>query len=115
VDNIPITKEIELMKVRIDIDYENKFCLNHFNFRFKIESGYYDYLIANPIDDAFRSGVIIEDHNKKILPLRIRYYLKFDNDKGYKITECNVEYKNGYIIMSLEMKMISMMVTENKE
>lgn len=101
-------KDIELMKVRIDIDYEDKFCLNHFNFRFKIGKEYYS-LIINSIDNAFRSGIIIENYNKKMLPSKIRYHLKFDNDKGYKITECNIEYQNGYIIMSLEMKLISML------
>lgn len=102
-----MSKDIELMKVRIDLDYENKFCLSHFNFRFKIEAKYYD-LIMNPIDDTFRSGIIIEGYNKKILPSKILQHLKFGNGKkGYKITGCNIEHQNGHIIVSLEMKLIS--------
>jgi len=99
--NMPVAKDIELIEI-----YKN------LNFRFRVEEEYYD-LIMNPINEAFQGGIIITEDNKRILPVRIFKNIQFSNGEEYKITECNIEYQSGYIIMSLDIRFTGCIVDNN--
>ena len=89
---MPIVKDIELIET-----------YKKLTFKFMVEEEYFD-LVMYPISEAFLSGTIITEGNKRILPVRIFKNIQFDNDEKYRITECNIESQGKYIIMSLDMQ-----------
>ena len=91
---MPIGKDIQLIQIDKNLYFE-----------FMVEEEYYD-LIINPIYEAFQSGTIITDDNKRILPVRIFTRIDFRNNARYRINEWNITSQNEYIIIRLNMALV---------
>ena len=84
---MPIMTDVKLTEVNINL-----------NFIFMVEIECYG-LVMNPIYQIYLNGDIIDDNNKRALPVRIFNRIKFNNGEKYKIKECRISSQDNYIIM----------------
>ena len=80
-------------------------CSMCFEIRFKADIR--DFEITNAIFDRFKSGSIITNENKKILPTKVYKRLDFRHGERYRVNSCNLScsFPNGYIGLDLEFRL----------